>query len=124
MTAKVDPKLTAAIKSASRTKRPVAAYVVIRSPTRGSTAAAAKSVLGRVARETHTKAVRSQYLELLDSIHVEAVPVFMRTLLKQPEVVTASPPPCVKGSAMIKPLKPRRAKPEAIDVPLRRRENA
>lgn len=105
--ARIDPQLAAALKSAARGRRAVEAYVTIRPAKKGAGAAAAKSVLSRVARKTGTRVLRSQYLELLDSIHVAAPRAFLRELCAQPEVIAAGLPPRVAGSAMIEPINPR-----------------
>lgn len=124
MTAKVDPKLTAVLRIAAKARRPVEAYVAIRSPTTGSAAASAKTILNRVARKTHTRAVKSQYLELLDSIHVSAPAAFLRVLIQQPEVLAACPPPAIKQSAMIEPVDRHVVTDAAIDLPIRRGRTA
>lgn len=123
MTARIDPKLTAELRRAARAKRPVEAYVELRAPEKGSAAAAAKALLGRVAKQTHCRVVRSQYLDLLDSLHVAASPEFLRALIAQPEVLAAVVPPSVGDSAMIEPVNPRRVRARDIDVPVRRGES-
>lgn len=120
MTTKIDPRLSASLRSAGKRKSPVEAYVQVSPPEgAGSAEERARKILKRVERATHTTAVQCQYLDLLDSIHVSAPPAFLRALIAQPEVVSASPPPSSRQSAMIEPHNPRPVAEAAIDVPVR-----
>lgn len=120
MTTKIDPRLSASLRSAGKRKMPVEAYVQVSPPEgAGSAEAQVRKILQRVERATHTKAVQCQYLDLLDSIHLSASPAFVRELIAQPEVVSASPPPSSRDTAMIEPHNPRRVAETAIDVPVR-----
>lgn len=118
MTARIDPELAQALHSAAASGRPVEAYVVIQAPPRDSGQEAARQLLGRVEKQTGCQAVRSQYLVLIESIHLSAPPEFLRVLLEQPEVVAAQPPPATPGPALIPPVDARRASPEEIDTPV------
>lgn len=123
MTARIDPELSDALRSATATRRPVEAYVVIQAPARGSGQETARQLLGRVEKATGCQAVRSQYLVLLESIHIWAPPDFLNALLAQPEVIAAAPPPSVPGSAMIPPVdvRPVADGPPDADEPAPRR---
>ncbi|MBM5812938.1 MAG: hypothetical protein FJ191_13410 [Gammaproteobacteria bacterium] len=118
--ARIDPQLAAVLKQTTRGPRALEAYVTIRSPKTGAGAAAARTVLSRVARRTGTRALRAQYLELLDAIHVAAPRAFLRELCAQPEVIAASLPPQVAGSAMIEPVNPRRVSAKSAGAAGRR----
>ena len=125
MTAKVDEQLLTAIQGAAARKSLVDAFVQIRPAGAGESAETlAFEVLQRAERSSHQKAANSQYLDLLDSIHVSGSPALLKELIAQPEVLAADAGPSVKGSAMIEPHNAREVSAEKIDFPTTRRNRS
>jgi hypothetical protein len=102
----------------------VDAYVQIR-PSATSRSSADKEadvlkVVERIEKLTQTKA-KYHYLDLLDAVHVSAVPKFFIRLFDQPEVEGAQPAPESNESGLIAPKNARVVDPSAVNVPLRKR---
>lgn len=96
MAAKIHPELIDVLKHS--VNGAVQAIVQLQSPGEASialspeeTSRVADAVLERVAAEVGRPALRANVLRNLATLVVEADPVFLKTLISQPEVVSALP---------------------------------
>ncbi len=121
MTAEIDPKLERALHSEATTLNVFAKF---KPPGNSKTAtASAERLMSRIKERTQRPA-KYNFRDLDSVLHVSADPRFIKELIRQPEIVSASMVPEL-GSAMIEPINPRDVAESDISEPTfpRRRIN-
>jgi len=109
----IDPKLQKALEA---DEGPLSVFAKVRAPHPSQDLTlTVEKLVQRVAKKTK-QSPRFSFRDLDCVLHVNANRLFIKELLRQPEIVGASMVPNV-GSAMIQPLNPREVDESAISEP-------
>ena len=113
MAADIDPKLERALHGKATTLN---VFAKIKPPGKSKTAtASAEGLISRIKERTRQPA-KYNFRDLDSVLHVSADPRFIKELIQQPEIVSASMVPEL-GSAMIEPINARDAAESDISEP-------